>query len=348
MAFTENIIEHGKYADGTFSYYAEIICDTAADIPDPAAHPNWEVGSKLLVLENGGSQYRLSNARNWVQVNFNTGGEGGDAGIALLHTKNIKVYVNSATGSDTNDGLKASTAFATLAHAVNVTAAYGTTEIVLAEGEYDYDEAGVIYAYNRDLRISGAGSDSTTLYAKVYANSSNVELVKLTLDTSRTTNTTSAPLTSIHGSTCLMTDCVISTNATNGVYVGNMGYAYIANTVINGTTERMVYVTNDGSATILNTSGTTESTRPNVLSGASAMVRIIGCPDLTYSTNYTGIVFVDGIQKSPLANEASSTNGILLPEDETLESDVVLPSVETTETVALTPTDTKTTDTELM
>ncbi len=78
MAFSENVIEHAKYAEGKFSYYTEIICDTAEDIPDPVEHPSWEVGSKLFVLENGGSSYRLSNGRKWVKVNFDKFGEGGD------------------------------------------------------------------------------------------------------------------------------------------------------------------------------------------------------------------------------------------------------------------------------
>ncbi|MBQ8012342.1 MAG: hypothetical protein IJ265_12375 [Oscillospiraceae bacterium] len=78
MAFSENVIEHAKYAEGKFSYYTEIICDTAEDIPDPVEHPSWEVGSKLFVLENGGSSYRLSNGRKWMKVNFDKFGEGGD------------------------------------------------------------------------------------------------------------------------------------------------------------------------------------------------------------------------------------------------------------------------------
>ncbi len=347
MAFTENIIEHGKYADGTFSYYAEIICDTVADIPDPAAHPNWEVGSKLLVLESGGTQYRLSNARKWVQVNFNTGGEGGDAGSALLRSKNIKIYVNAATGSDSNDGLSASNAFATLGRALDAAAVYAMSEIVIAQGEYAFPSS-PYSVYGGDIRISGAGADATTLIGKLSINSANFELSALTVDTSADTSTSSA-ITVIHGGTVRISDAVINApTAGNGIYVGNMGYVFAYNVVINGTTQRMVYVTNDGRATLQTVSGTTDSTRENVMTGAAGFTRIVASPDLTYSTNYTGVVFVDGVQRSPSATAASSTNENELMEDETFESDVLSPSVETTETADLTPMDTKTTDTDLV
>ena len=68
----------GLAKDGTSKYYVDVMVDTAADIPNPAEHPEWEVGSELMVLENGGSKYQLSNAREWVSVNFNSGG-GGDS-----------------------------------------------------------------------------------------------------------------------------------------------------------------------------------------------------------------------------------------------------------------------------
>ncbi len=81
MAFSENVMEHARYVNGVFTYYAEITCDTAADIPDPVEHPNWEAGSKLYVLESGGSCYRLSNSREWKPVNFDNIGEGGEGGF---------------------------------------------------------------------------------------------------------------------------------------------------------------------------------------------------------------------------------------------------------------------------
>ncbi len=74
--FYERIIGHARFLGKQTTYYAELTADTAADIPNPADHPEWEIGSELLVLENGGSRYRLSNARQWVKVNFNTGGGG--------------------------------------------------------------------------------------------------------------------------------------------------------------------------------------------------------------------------------------------------------------------------------
>lgn len=51
-----------------------IIADTAADMPEP--DPKWAAGSELFVLENGGSKYRLTNAREWVECSFDVGGGG--------------------------------------------------------------------------------------------------------------------------------------------------------------------------------------------------------------------------------------------------------------------------------
>ncbi len=76
--FYERNIGHARFAGKQITYYAELTADTAADIPNPADHPEWEIGSELVVLENGGSKYRLSNSREWVKVNFNVGGGGGD------------------------------------------------------------------------------------------------------------------------------------------------------------------------------------------------------------------------------------------------------------------------------
>lgn len=73
----------GLAKDGTSKYYVDVMVDTAADIPNPAEHPEWEIGSELVVLENGGSKYQLSNAREWVAVNFNSGGGGGSSKIKI-------------------------------------------------------------------------------------------------------------------------------------------------------------------------------------------------------------------------------------------------------------------------
>ncbi len=60
--------------------YVKIYADTAAEIPDPADHPEWEVGSELRVLEDGGKKYTLSNAGTWVETpNFSGGGKGGES-----------------------------------------------------------------------------------------------------------------------------------------------------------------------------------------------------------------------------------------------------------------------------
>ncbi len=317
MAYSENRMEHARLVDGIFTYYVEITCDTAAEMPDPAEHPNWEIGSQLLVLEDGGSVYRLSNTREWVAVNFPEAGKGGDKG-----SLSTKLYVNAASGSDSNNGLTSSTAFQTLAKAMEIAQTYGMAEIQLAAGEYQFADF-VQHVYHGDVRITGAGQDSTTLYAQVYANHANVEIGSLTLDTTHGTSLSAAALTVIHGGTGKLANVTITTASENGVYVGNMGYVFLYSVVINGSTQRMVYLTNDGQATLQSVSGTTESDRPNVMAGAASLVRIVTSPNLTYSTNYSGIVYVDGVQRSPVdlsAVTASTLQTTVLDREETLET----------------------------
>ena len=54
-----------------------IVCDTAADMPEPL--PHWISGSVCEVLENGRTTYKLSNARKWLKVSASSGG-GGSSG----------------------------------------------------------------------------------------------------------------------------------------------------------------------------------------------------------------------------------------------------------------------------
>ncbi len=81
MAYTERKKQTYKYDDKLKAnlYIVEIQCDTTADMPDPAEHPEWAPGSELKVLEDGGKKYTLSNAGEWVETpNFSGGGKGGD------------------------------------------------------------------------------------------------------------------------------------------------------------------------------------------------------------------------------------------------------------------------------
>lgn len=213
--------------------------------------------------------------------------------------QSIKVYV-SATGSDDNDGLSASAAFATLGRALEATSAYGMTEISVAAGEYEFPSTSY-YIYNRDLRITGAGSDQTTLYGKLYAHRSNLELISLTLDGSNNSNTGSAPLTVAHGATVRVDSAVINAPTSgNGIYVTAMGHLFVSSSAINSFSTRMLYLTIDAEAVLSSVSCTTDSTAENIMAGATAFLRMVDCPDVTYTTQYAGIIFVDGVQRSPV------------------------------------------------
>ncbi len=97
--YHERIVSHARYQEGQTSYYVELTVDSAADMPDPSQHPEWEIGSELYVLENGGARYRLSNSRTWVQVNFKMSEGGGDASNYL---KAFESGIAISTGMDLN------------------------------------------------------------------------------------------------------------------------------------------------------------------------------------------------------------------------------------------------------
>ena len=55
----------GLAKDGTSKYYVDVMVDTAADIPDPAEHPEWEVESTCIIADTKEVKI-LNNQRKWV------------------------------------------------------------------------------------------------------------------------------------------------------------------------------------------------------------------------------------------------------------------------------------------
>lgn len=91
MAYTvENLRTLGKISK------VLVTADTTADIPEPEEH--WAVGSTCEVLEDGGTKYRLSNAGEWVKVNFDVGGGGNSADFGVPEF----AYVDSRQWRDVN------------------------------------------------------------------------------------------------------------------------------------------------------------------------------------------------------------------------------------------------------
>lgn len=66
--YDETIV--GKTKDGRDVLRLTVQVNTAADIPDPADHPQWAAGSWLHVLEGGGSLYKLGTDRVWHPQSF--------------------------------------------------------------------------------------------------------------------------------------------------------------------------------------------------------------------------------------------------------------------------------------
>lgn len=66
MAYFVKYRDYSTIRNGLSCHFVTVIADTAADIPEP--QENWETGSELIVVENGGKKYILTNARTWVEV----------------------------------------------------------------------------------------------------------------------------------------------------------------------------------------------------------------------------------------------------------------------------------------
>lgn len=87
----EKLINYGTVnGERTAFVLAHIVCDTASDKPQPL--PHWVAGSRCDVLENNGTVYLLSNARQWEQVNFYNQGEGGEFDPDNYYTKDETDY----------------------------------------------------------------------------------------------------------------------------------------------------------------------------------------------------------------------------------------------------------------
>ena len=93
-------LESGKPTIGSDKILITIQVDTVADIPTPES--SWVPGSKLYVLENGGSSYRLNNSQEWVKVNFDNFSEGGGGTEDIVarslideHTGNTEIHVTA-------------------------------------------------------------------------------------------------------------------------------------------------------------------------------------------------------------------------------------------------------------
>ena len=87
------------------SCYVEIVCDTVSDLP--AVDENWAVGSKCYILVGGGMTYMLSNAREWVSVNFDVGG--GGQGAILSEYEQLDFIFNQTGSEEYHAGYKTPT-----------------------------------------------------------------------------------------------------------------------------------------------------------------------------------------------------------------------------------------------
>ncbi|MBE6825835.1 MAG: leucine-rich repeat domain-containing protein [Ruminococcus sp.] len=77
MAYSVKYTGESHQLGGSAKHFVTVYADTTSDMPTP--DPAWAAGSELLISENGGQKYLLTNAGAWVKVpNFTKAAEGGD------------------------------------------------------------------------------------------------------------------------------------------------------------------------------------------------------------------------------------------------------------------------------
>lgn len=96
MAYSVKCTGESHTLGGSAKHFVTVYADTAADMPTP--DPAWAAGSELLIMEDGGTKYRLNNAGEWVESSFDAGGGGNSAGgipeFRMLETGMQFAHVN--------------------------------------------------------------------------------------------------------------------------------------------------------------------------------------------------------------------------------------------------------------
>lgn len=220
------------------------------------------------------------------------------ARLQKRHQQSIKVYV-SPSGSDSNDGMTSGTAFATLGRALEATAGYGSEYIQLAAGTYDVPDK-LLSLYKRMVVIAGAGQDDTTIRGCLALYGTILVLATLTLDgtdADYADQSVSAPLRAMRASDVRALSCTIRSASTYCAAVAESSHLDMQNCTFVGASTNCVFVTTFGDATLLSC---TDTTGMPLICGGGCTAMIAKSTSISWTAANNGIVWVDGVQKSPV------------------------------------------------
>ena len=218
--------------------------------------------------------------------------------LQKLRTQSIKVYV-SPSGSDSNDGMTSGTAFATLGRALEATEGYGSEYIQLAAGTYDVPDK-LLSLYKRMVVIAGAGQDDTTIRGCLALYGTILVLSSLTLDgtdADYADQSVSAPLRAMRASDVRAASCTIRSAGNYCAAVAESSNLDMQNCTFVGASTNCVFVTTFGDATLLSC---TDTTGMPLICGGGCTAAIAKSTGISWTAANNGIVWVDGVQKSPV------------------------------------------------
>ena len=219
------------------------------------------------------------------------------------YDSSLTLYVNAATGSDSNDGLTSSTAFLTLSKAFDLSVKYKKVVINLAVGTYIIPNKSASFT-GKYMHIIGGSSDATQTIIKGNLNfeKSTFYASRITFDTtdSATSDTTAlSGLCFTFNSNVYISSAIINTVMNYCTY-GSVNCRLSFNSVtFAGATVNTVYSTNFTEIFIYNSINNTAV--PARVGGGSIM-SIISAAGVSFSyiSETSGIVFVNGVKVAPL------------------------------------------------
>ena len=233
---------------------------------------------------------------------------GSDAIGIDLTQKVATVFVNAATGNDTENNGNSLSPVQTLKRALQLTQYVRKAVIYLAAGEYTIP-AKILNLLGQDVRIYGDTATTTIIKGNIVCENSFLYLSKVTIDNtdSDTANTSTTAIIAQYNGTIRISDCVVNANSKNAVGVSDISNICCSGTEFKGNAQYAVYVTGQGDAKIYSC---TNSTTKGIYSGANSMVRITQSNEsnFPYTNANNGMVFVNGQQVLP---QPAATTAIL-------------------------------------
>ncbi len=224
---------------------------------------------------------------------------GNDTTGVDLTQKVATIFVNAATGSDTENNGNNLSPVQTLKRALQLTQYVRKAAIYLAAGTYTVPDK-TWTLLGQDVRIYGDTAATTILQGNLVCENGFLLMRRVTIDStdSTTANATADTITLQYRAAIRMVDCSVITSGKNAVSLTEMSNANLVNTTFQGATQYAVYVTGLSDAKIYTC---TDGTAKGVRSGGGSVVYINNATGTSfpYTSGSNGMVFVDGQQVLP-------------------------------------------------